>query len=358
MALTKRTYTPKRTRITAKNLNEIQDELIRQDNYDGLHFEELMTAVNALIQGVNINAKDKSITINDITTIDTDLVNKIEAKAISDVDLLATYKFIDGINTGLYNNKDSDGNLYFDINFWNAYIESQTDYVSKCPFSKINDCKADTLTDTIDNTVTYADSIARLQGKPIYYDEFWDIYQDNGNRTNYSNGFFSISRFINVPSKDPTGLFTPKYQINPVNAPYIFSNCKFTDLNGITVDFSNCIDARRAFLDCTNLVALPPLNLSKCRKALKMFKNAPNIETVTFIGPFLCDIDLSEQTKLNKTSITSFVKALPDDVTDKSFKLSKTAIDNAFETSEGAANGSTSEEWTSLLNSSNITIIE
>ena len=52
---------------------------------------------------------------------------------------------------------------------------------------------------------------------------------------------------------------------------------------------------------------------------------------------------------LSKDSIISIINALSTATSDLPITLSITAVNNAFETSPGAADGSTSEEWTALI---------
>lgn len=54
-------------------------------------------------------------------------------------------------------------------------------------------------------------------------------------------------------------------------------------------------------------------------------------------------------TKLSKASFYSFVNALLETAIGQTLTLSKTAVNKAFETSEGANDGSTSDEWNTLI---------
>lgn len=53
--------------------------------------------------------------------------------------------------------------------------------------------------------------------------------------------------------------------------------------------------------------------------------------------------------KLSKPSITSIINCLSTTTSGLTVTLSKTAVNNAFETSEGVADGSTSQEWLNLV---------
>ena len=69
-------------------------------------------------------------------------------------------------------------------------------------------------------------------------DNFWDLYQSNGNRTAYSYAFGGSGW------TDTT--FTPKYSMKPTSANSMFFESDITDLKGIlesrglTLDFSRC----------------------------------------------------------------------------------------------------------------------
>ena len=60
-------------------------------------------------------------------------------------------------------------------------------------------------------------------------------------------------------------------------------------------------------------------------------------------------VDFQWSTLLSKASITSIINALSDTTSGLSITLSKTAVNNEFETSKGASNGSTSQEWAALI---------
>ena len=71
-------------------------------------------------------------------------------------------------------------------------------------------------------------------GKKSQYDEFWDNYQNEGNRTNYSFAFSQAGW------KDIT--FKPKYEIKPTSASGMFYYCNISDLRGILEDQGVVLD--------------------------------------------------------------------------------------------------------------------
>ena len=89
-------------------------------------------------------------------------------------------------------------------------------------------------------------------GKKSQYDEFWDSFQENGNRTAYNQAF----HFRGWTPEN----FKPKYNLQPTNAYQMFYNLGFDentyiawDLKthleslGVTLDFSKATDMRYCF---------------------------------------------------------------------------------------------------------------
>lgn len=77
-------------------------------------------------------------------------------------------------------------------------------------------------------------------GGKSYYDEFWDVYQDNGKLRNYTAAFAGFGWAT-------AETFKPKYDIIPVTPTQMFARGSFSGdlvayLNniGITLDFSQC----------------------------------------------------------------------------------------------------------------------
>lgn len=87
------------------------------------------------------------------------------------------------------------------------------------------------------------------QGKQIEYDEFWDKFQVNGNRTKYQYSFAGF--FADV--------FKPKYNMTPVSAANMFNNFNAFGTWTITskdyVDLVELLDKANVAIDfseCTN----------------------------------------------------------------------------------------------------------
>lgn len=210
------------------------------------------------------------------------------------------------------------------------------------------------------------------QGKQAEYDKFWDAYQQNGNRTAYTYGFYG-------KGFDSTN-FYPKYDITPKSsAAYIFYAWEqaANRLNlsqrlkdcGVVLDTSGATSLANAFsytyiteiptIDCTGLSTSNHSTLvfaygyERLRKIEKIISkegitftswfNNTNLEEVTFEGVIGgSGLDFRWSTRLNKASIESIITHLSDNTSGLSVTLSKTAVENAF------TGGSEGDEWLNL----------
>ena len=116
------------------------------------------------------------------------------------------------------------------------------------------------------------------------------------------------------------------------------------------IDTSKGVNFANMFNSCSNLTTIPQLNTSKGTNFIHMFYNCTDLTNLTMTGTIKANgMDLHYSTKLSKASIISVINALSDTTNALKVQLSKTAVNNAFETSDGVADGSTSEEWTTLI---------
>lgn len=222
-----------------------------------------------------------------------------------------------------------------------------------------------------------------------HYDEFWDIFQDYGNRTNYNSGFG-----LGWTKKN----FKPKYDIKPTFAYQFNQSGSYEQLlregqvvmkeleeeQGITFDFSKCpnltqlnagllfselnvIDMASAtstadlifYCGYTSGSTREQLALRRIERLIlydinkfssNSFGYAVGLEYVGFEGVLATSgLNLSYSTKLNKESHIKLINTLSSTTSGLSVTLSKTAVNKAFETSSGANDGSTSIEWLNLI---------
>ena len=206
-------------------------------------------------------------------------------------------------------------------------------------------------------------------GKQAEYDRFWGAYQQNGNRTDYQNCFSGEGW------TDET--FKPKYDIISTNGYMVFRRCGFQDL-GATIRNSGkrvvinhdylqftfqqsqqleviegielqtpLIYINGAFAYCNKLRKIQTLPISENATTLD-FISIPLLEEISFSGVIPVSLSFQHSTKLNKASIESIIGHLSTTASGKTLTLSRTAVDNAFETSKGAADGETSDAWNTL----------
>lgn len=104
------------------------------------------------------------------------------------------------------------------------------------------------------------------------------------------------------------------------------------------------------FNGCSSLTTIQQLDLTSGSYINTMFTGCTSLVNLTMTGTIKSSgFNVSPCVKLSKDSITSVINALSSTTTGKSVTLSKTAVNTAFETSSGAGDGSTSEEWTTLI---------
>lgn len=214
------------------------------------------------------------------------------------------------------------------------------------------------------------------QGKQAEYDRFWDSFQKNGNLNDYTYAFGGNGW------NDET--FKPKYNIVPtISADHIFSATHIEDIigclkkTGVTFDFSQCRGTSYIMSNSKKTVNFPTVDSTKRSHWNYGFYNNDLLHTIEKVilksdgsqsftnfsfglNPALVEIrfegvigknglNLQWSTKLSKESITNIINALSDSTSGLSITLSKAAVDKAFETSEGANDGSTSAEWNALI---------
>lgn len=228
---------------------------------------------------------------------------------------------------------------------------------------------AEKLTEIAENVQKVFDAGKKAENK-----EFWDEYQDRGNRQNYNHAFTGLG----WSEKN----LKPCYDIKPQNAVLMFRDFPlainiqdYFESVGVDLDFSKCVhftemclnSAITAFnvIDTTSAPTsiayifssaknLKSVGLLRIRNEGSQafnsaFNNANSLEDITIEGVIGKDVDFKSCVKLSKASITSIINALSTTTSGPSITFSKTAVNKVFETSEGVNNGSTSTEWANLI---------
>ena len=183
-------------------------------------------------------------------------------------------------------------------------------------------------------------------GKEAEYDTFWDTFQNYGSESGISyNEVFGKGRFTDAN-------YDPKYPIQVavgINSGYAMFNGA-SNITDIKVPiYHRGTNLGYLFNSCGRLKRIPALHiLAEVTSFQAAFEGCNALEDITITGTIGQNIDFKACTKLTQTSITSIVNALSDSAVGKTLTLSKAAVDKAFETSEGANDGASSQEWDSL----------
>lgn len=237
----------------------------------------------------------------------------------------------------------------------------------------------------------------KQEGKQEGIAQLWEAIQGGGAQTYDGNnqGTFSNMNF----SKNT---FKPNYDIKPTNAYKMFWNCPtnaFAQTNefeqidmaeleaemGIVFDFSKCTKMQFTFtgglfhtLNVIDLSSVDPSSdgyymnyaffggyatycnqihrinrlivAEKTRFSTNSFSNSGLLEHIGFEGVLATNnLNLKDAILLDKSSIKSLFNILSTTTSGLSITLSLTAVKKAFETSSGANDGNTSEEWLNLI---------
>lgn len=210
-------------------------------------------------------------------------------------------------------------------------------------------------------------------GKEVAYDQFWDLYQDNGKRVDYSKAFAGLGWTEES--------FKPKYSLNGItSASRMFDGTGISNLTSAMIAMEKYLDLEGTlrtdymFNQC-NVVRVPPLDLRTVTNMEYMFYRAEKLEiidcltfaddgsqelgsrffyrcealkTLNVMGQLGCDVDI-RYSPLNHYSIVGLVEHLSPTATGKTVTFSKTHVNKQYETSKDAKNGTTSEAWRAIV---------
>ncbi len=227
-----------------------------------------------------------------------------------------------------------------------------------------------------DNETAYNEGFEA--GKQAEYDEFWDTYQSNGERTHYNYAFQQWALDIIKPKYDikPTGLANNLFY--GVKAPIVGSKTvdmvEWLNELGIILDLSKATNINYLLTD----VAFGRIGVIDATSATQMTYTFQRMKHLVTIDKFILKSDGSQvfsgnfiecaklenitiegtigqngfnvqwSTKLSKSSITSIINALSSTTSGLTVTLSKEAVDKAWGTPNNN-NGTLTFEWAQLL---------
>lgn len=207
-------------------------------------------------------------------------------------------------------------------------------------------------------------------GKKSEYDLFWDTYQQNGTRVAYDNAFAEATSGMMWQAGTT---YRPKYPIVPTRAENMYYATRLPYEALKEVDFSNCtsfrstfayastphlgvIDARKATVmnSCCGwsgaLTTIDKLIVAETTPYYACFGSCKNLTNITFEGTIAQNgLDFKDCKNLSRESIESVIECLSESATGLTVTFSKASVDKAFETSGGANDGETSDEWAVLV---------
>jgi hypothetical protein len=222
-----------------------------------------------------------------------------------------------------------------------------------------------------DTEAAYNEGFA--DGKQAQYDTFWDMFQQKGNRMDYSSAFGGIG-WTNEN-------FKPKYNMKPTSADYMFRKSRISgdlvqmcDGFGVTLDFSNCTNFIEIFSHAPNITRVGVVDISKAgnnisnafaycgiktidkiilaetNQMLYFPGAATELESVTIEGTIGTTAPYWQYcTKLNKASITSIINALSASTSGLSITLSEAAVNKAFPPIIDGGENHGNVDWLSLI---------
>ena len=211
-------------------------------------------------------------------------------------------------------------------------------------------------------------------GKQEENDAFWNVVQQGGRRTAYDVAFcwwdceYLHPKYKVVPTynggarnmiyrcaklkKIESAYFDLSQLPNPMATSgglgYLFGLCD--ELEEIEdVGLQPCYSLGYFCYSDKKLKKIAVIRIAEETKVDDMLYHCPELEYVRIEGTIgQSGLNLMHSTKLSRESIESIVNHLSDTAEGKSLTFSKAAVDKAFETSEGANDGASSQEWDSL----------
>lgn len=214
-------------------------------------------------------------------------------------------------------------------------------------------------------------------GKKSEYDKFWDEYQDYGKRTKYEFAFTGTGLGGGAWTEEN---FKPKYDLilgEGHTIQHIFWRNKIKDIpavfekQGIVFDTTKATYFQQSFqesgserwgvINASNAIyfgytffaaechTIEKLILSETVPFYHSFGKCSNLVNLTIEGTIGQNGFNVSWSPLSKASLVSIVNALSSTTTGLTVTLRLAAVNTAFETNAGAADGSTSDEWTALI---------
>jgi hypothetical protein len=179
-------------------------------------------------------------------------------------------------------------------------------------------------------------------GKEAERTTLWNVFQNNGGTQNYYYAF-AYNKFTDEN-------YNPIHPIRCLNGSTPGQNMfyKADYITDTKVEiYANSNNLNGAFNSC-GLVKIRKIHVHETTELTAAFAGTVNLVDIDFEGTIGKSIDFASNPKLSKASITSVMTHLSTTAT-LTATFIKSTVNKTFETSEGANDGSASEEWLALV---------
>jgi len=178
-------------------------------------------------------------------------------------------------------------------------------------------------------------------GMQAEYDRFWDVYQSNY-RQNYMYAF--AGRGWKDSIYQPTGTL-----VVTQNAQYMYAYSSITDTK-VTIDASSSslMNFHNVFANAAEMKVIRLLKVSPITPLNSAFNGCTALESITIKGTIGKAANF-KWCPLTKESILNVVSVLSNTTSGLTVTFNTSAVNTAFETVDGAADGSQSAEWKALV---------
>jgi hypothetical protein len=143
------------------------------------------------------------------------------------------------------------------------------------------------------------------KGKIEEHDHFWDVFQQNGNRTYYRYAFYGQNSGVWTDE-----IYNPKYPIRAtesIGGDSMFQASAITDTK---VDIEIGANSSYVFISCPQLKTIRKLTVSENTTFNRWFDGCEVLENVTFEGVIANDISFVHSLKLTNASVQNIIDHL------------------------------------------------
>lgn len=167
-------------------------------------------------------------------------------------------------------------------------------------------------------------------GQKSEYDRFWDVYQQNGNRTDYNTAFrgvgWTADNFKPKYNIVPVGNTNSMFVVSGINADLVeilekqgvvldfsnvtmlgsgFQNSKFTRIGEINCSSFTATGTTALFSGCTALKVIDKIVIKENIALASWFNSCSALEEIRFEGIIGKSLDLHWSTKLSYASVAN-----------------------------------------------------